>query len=73
MLGFSAFIVCLLHVAQSFFLPFIIPMCILMLLLGMIGTSRLALQAHTTKELLFGTLIGIIPQLVIHRFPNVFL
>ncbi len=29
---------------------------------GAIGTSRLALEAHTTKELVIGTLIGFAPQ-----------
>ncbi|MFD1062867.1 hypothetical protein ACFQ1Q_06380 [Winogradskyella litorisediminis] len=37
-------------------------------LLGAIATSRLYLKAHTYPELLYGLLIGIIPQLFLFRF-----
>jgi len=37
----------------------------MMVLLGAIATSRLHLKAHTYPELIIGSLIGIIPQLLL--------
>jgi len=73
MLSFSAFVMFMMHTAQSYYLPFIFPLCILILLLGLLASSRLVLQAHTTREILIGCLIGIIPQLVFHSFSISFL
>jgi len=66
MLSFSALIVFLLYAAQRFFLPFILPMCALLLILGLIGSARLKLHAHSLTEIIVGTLIGIVPQLGFH-------
>lgn len=41
---------------------------LMMILLGAIATSRLHLKAHTYPELIIGTLIGFIPQLVLLQF-----
>ncbi|MDB9720556.1 hypothetical protein OAA67_01635 [Winogradskyella sp.] len=37
---------------------------LMMIILGAIATSRLHLKAHTNKELLIGTLVGLFPQLI---------
>ena len=72
-LSFSAFVMFMVHTSQRYFLPFILPLCILMLLLGLLASSRLALQAHTSREILIGCLIGIIPQLVMQTLSISFL
>lgn len=35
---------------------------------GVVASSRLEMKAHTTKELVIGFLLGIIPQLLLFRF-----
>lgn len=40
---------------------------LMFILLGAIATSRLYLKAHTYPELIYGILIGIIPQLLVFR------
>lgn len=41
---------------------------LMMILLGAIATSRLHLKAHTYPELIIGTLIGFIPQLIVLKY-----
>lgn len=41
---------------------------ILFFLTGLVGSSRLELKAHTIKELFFGFLLGIVPQVVLWFF-----
>ena len=36
---------------------------LLLLLSGLVGSSRLVMKAHSNKELVLGTLIGIVPQI----------
>lgn len=43
----------------------LIPFCSLALLTGLVGSSRLEMKAHTPSELLWGSLLGIIPQLML--------
>lgn len=46
------------------FAPNIVGIIILTLLLGATATSRLYLQAHTSKEIIIGFLIGTLPQFI---------
>ena len=41
---------------------------LMMIILGAIATSRLHLKAHTSQELLLGTLTGFIPQFVLMTY-----
>ena len=41
---------------------------LLMVLLGAVATSRLHLKAHTYPELITGTIIGFLPQLILFNF-----
>lgn len=41
---------------------------LMMILLGAIATSRLHLKAHTYPELIIGTLVGLIPQLILLKY-----
>ncbi len=47
---------------------FLISICILTLLTGIIATSRLEMKAHDLKELTIGFLVGIIPQVALWFF-----
>ena len=38
---------------------------LLFFITGIVATSRLYMQAHTIKELLFGYIIGMIPQILL--------
>lgn len=40
----------------------------LLMMNGIVAASRLEMQAHTEKELVFGGLIGVVPQLVLWHF-----
>ncbi len=40
----------------------------LVLMNGVVASSRLEMKAHTVKELIIGLVIGIIPQLLLFRF-----
>lgn len=40
----------------------------LVLMNGFVASSRLEMKAHTPKELIFGFLLGVIPQLLLLRF-----
>ncbi|WP_179334284.1 hypothetical protein [Winogradskyella costae] len=41
---------------------------LMMIILGAIGTSRLHLKAHTSKELILGLFTGLLPQLVLLNY-----
>jgi hypothetical protein len=40
----------------------------LLLLNGIVATSRLEMKAHTMKELIFGFFVGLLPQLLVWKF-----
>jgi len=44
----------------------LIAFCVI--LMGLVATSRLYMKAHTPKELIVGTLVGIVPQLVLFNY-----
>jgi len=41
---------------------------LMLIILGAIATSRLHLNAHTNRELIMGTLVGILPQCMLFKF-----
>ncbi len=43
------------------------PICIAILLLGLLMSARLYLKAHTNKEIILGLFCGIIPQLIVYN------
>lgn len=58
--GFTAFIGLLSYYYKLNILPF---MGALVLLIGIVATSRLHLKAHTQKEIFLGFVFGVLPQL----------
>ena len=43
----------------------LIPFCGLTLITGLVGSSRLAMNAHTPRELFWGTVLGVLPQWIL--------
>lgn len=59
--GFAIFVIGLnlhLHIQNPYWAAFLV------LMTGVVASSRLEMEAHTPKELFIGLLIGVIPQLL---------
>lgn len=65
MLAASGFFMFALALSINFKININGTIALMMVLLGAIATSRLHLKAHTYPELIIGSLIGIIPQLLL--------
>ena len=65
MLAASGFFMFALALSINFKININGTIALIMVLLGAIATSRLHLKAHTYPELIIGSLIGIIPQLLL--------
>ena len=63
--GFFTFAVC---IGLHFKININGTIALMMILLGAIATSRLHLRAHTYPELLIGSLIGLLPQIILLKF-----
>jgi hypothetical protein len=46
----------------------IVIICILLLINGIVATSRLEMKAHTNKELIIGFFVGLLPQILVWKF-----
>lgn len=68
MLGISSFLTFVILLSLHTQSNFTIWTILLVLVCGCVASSRLALKAHTHKELVLGTLIGITPQLTLAYF-----
>ena len=65
--GLTTFAICL---SQAFQIRMIGLIVCLLIISGIVGTSRIYMKAHTNKELLLGSLIGFLPQLLVFLVPN---
>jgi hypothetical protein len=68
LVGISALTVFVGTLSLHFEVNVIYSIAVLVLLNGLVATSRLELKAHTYKEILFGFLTGFLPQLVLTHF-----
>jgi hypothetical protein len=68
LVGISALTVFVGALSLHFEVNVIYSIAVLVLLNGLVATSRLELKAHTYKEILFGFLTGFLPQLVLTHF-----
>lgn len=68
LVGISALTVFVGALSLHFEVNLIYSFAVLVLLNGLIATSRLELKAHTYKEIIFGFLTGFLPQLVLTHF-----
>jgi membrane-associated phospholipid phosphatase len=62
MIGVTALTVFTMGISWHFQVRMINIIIILLLCSGLVGSSRLVMKAHSGKELILGSLIGIIPQ-----------
>lgn len=68
MLGITSlltFVILLSIHTQNNFIPYI---ALLIFVCGAVATSRLVMKAHTPNELVLGSLIGIMPQIIFTYF-----
>lgn len=56
LLGFT------IHLSIHYQLSLLLPIAILVLIAGLVASSRLSLKAHTNREIILGFLLGILPQ-----------
>lgn len=68
MIGISALAVFAISVSLHAHERLIAPIVVLLLCNGLVATSRLTMKAHSQMELLLGTGIGVIPQLMLLWF-----
>lgn len=59
--GLSAFVICL-NIHLQMHNPY--WTVLLIMLTGIVASSRLEMQAHTNKELIIGLVIGVLPQML---------
>lgn len=70
MMGITALTVFAMSLAQYYQMDLTYTVAFLVLSCGMVGTSRLLMKAHTNQELIWGVLVGGIPQLIAQLFWN---
>lgn len=59
--GMSSFIIALFYKHSN---PNLLLICLLVMICGTVASSRLAMKAHTNSELFWGTVIGVIGQIL---------
>ncbi len=64
MMGLSGFFIFLVALSLHFRINMVYSVLFFVLALGITASSRLHYKAHSTGELIFGSLCGIIPQLI---------
>lgn len=65
MMGIAGLVMFLIVLSISYQLNITFALSILILMIGIVGSSRLYLKAHTISELILGLAIGVIPQLLV--------
>lgn len=65
MMGIAGLVMFLIVLSISYQLNITFALSILILMIGIVGSSRLYLKAHTVGELILGFAIGVIPQLLV--------
>ena len=68
MIGIGSLTVFVIGISIHNYNNMLVPISLLILLNGVVASSRLAMKAHTVKELLIGFLLGWIPQLLLFYF-----
>ena len=68
MISVSGVFMFFINLSIHFSINIIGTLALMSILTGAIATSRLHMKAHSYKELIFGVLIGLIPQLLLVRY-----
>ena len=63
MIGICGLTVFVTGISLHYGMPFLYLIAFLMVMCGCVASSRLYMNAHSSKEILIGTLIGIVPQI----------
>ena len=63
--GLTAFVV---GISMHYGLELLNIIAIFIIISGCVASSRLSMNAHTPKEILYGLILGILPQIVLWRF-----
>jgi hypothetical protein len=66
--GLTVFVMALSYIFQ---IRMILPVVILLLTCGFVASSRLYMKAHTNRELLQGSLVGALPQILLVWMPEI--
>lgn len=69
MMSYCAMVPFLIMTSLGSYQTFIWQTALLSLGAGLVGTSRLVLQAHTSKEIVWGSILGVAPQLALYLLP----
>lgn len=68
LIGTTALTVFVIGISLHFQIRMLFLIVVLLLLNGVVASSRLIMNAHTNNELFIGSLVGIIPQAVLFYF-----
>ena len=68
MISISGFFVFVIGLSLHYNINLLLSISITAFLIGAVGSSRLHLKAHTNQELIWGLLIGIVPQLMLYKY-----
>jgi hypothetical protein len=68
LIGTTALTVFVIGISLHFQVRMLLIIVVLLLLNGVVASSRLIMKAHTNTELFIGSLVGIIPQVVLFYF-----
>ncbi len=63
MIGICGLTVFVTGISLHYGMPFLYLIAFLIVMSGCVASSRLYMNAHSSKEILIGTLIGIVPQI----------
>lgn len=68
MLGVTSLTIFMTGFYLKYMIPFTASLAFLLVIVGLVGSSRLHMKAHTLEELFWGILCGAIPQLFFWMF-----
>jgi hypothetical protein len=71
MVGIVGLTVFVMALSWIFQIRMILPIVILLLTCGFVASSRLYMKAHTNRELLLGSLVGALPQILLVWMPEI--
>jgi len=68
MIGICGLFMFMVALAIHFQINILLTVCLMLILIGAVATSRLHMRAHNMQELVAGCLIGLIPQLILVKY-----
>lgn len=68
MIGICGLFMFMIALAIHFHINILATVCLMLVLIGAVATSRLHMKSHNTKELIIGGFIGLLPQLLVIKY-----